>query len=115
MTLLLSKYILARKKEIFDPRNIKLALVGNDPLGDAFGVKAFHRCQVNNLLRSQLIPVNSDYPPDVAIVIRTNRTNSGISGHENVSGEEEEKRPLQEMEKEKESSIVEDNDTDDNS
>ena len=115
VTLLLSKYILARKKEIFDPRNIKLALVGNDPLGDAFGVKAFHRCQVNNLLRSQLIPVNSDYPPDVAIVIRTNRTNSGISGHEDVSGEEEEKRPLQEMEKEKESSIVEDNDTDDNS
>ena len=115
VTLLLSKYILARKKEIFDPRNIKLALVGNDPLGDAFGVKAFHRCQVNNLLRSQLIPVNSDYPPDVAIVIRTNRTNSGISGHEDVSGEEEEKRPLQEMEKEKESSIVENNDTDDNS
>ena len=114
VTFLLSKYILARKKEIFDPRNIKLALVGNDPLGDAFGVKAFHRCQVNNLLRSQLIPVNSDYPPDVAIVIRTNRTNSGLSGYEVVSGEEE-KRPLQEMEKEKESSIAEENDNDDNS
>ena len=61
-----------------------------------------------------MIPVNSDYPPDVAIVIRTNRTNSGLSGHEDVSGEEE-KRPLQEMEKEKESSIAEENDNDDNS
>ena len=50
ITLLLSKYILSRKDEIFDPRNIKLALVGKDPIGDAFGVKAFHRCQVNNLL-----------------------------------------------------------------
>ena len=58
VTLLLSKYILSRKDDIFDPRNIKLAIVANDPIGDAFGVKAFHRCQVNNLLRSQLIPVN---------------------------------------------------------
>ena len=54
----MSKYILSRKDDIFDPRNIKLAIVANDPIGDAFGVKAFHRCQVNNLLRSQLIPVN---------------------------------------------------------
>ena len=46
VTLLLSKYILSRKDDIFDPRNIKLALVANDPIGDAFGVKAFHRCQV---------------------------------------------------------------------
>ena len=46
MTLALSKYILSRKDHIFDPRNIKLALVENDPIGDAFGVKAFHRCQV---------------------------------------------------------------------
>ena len=37
---------------------LKLAIVANDLIGDAFGVKAFHRCQVNNLLRSQLIPVN---------------------------------------------------------
>jgi len=71
VTLLLSKYILSRKDQIFDPRNIKLALVTNDPIGEAFGVKAFHRCQVNNLLRSQLIPVNNDSHPDVAIVTQT--------------------------------------------
>jgi len=72
VTLLLSKYILSRKDDIFDPRNIKLALVANDPIGDAFGVKAFHRCQVNNLLRSQLIPVNPDCPPDLAVVTQNN-------------------------------------------
>jgi len=72
VTLLLSKYILSRKDDIFDPRNIKLALVANDPIGDAFGVRAFHRCQVNNLLRSQLIPVNLDCPPDIAIVTQNN-------------------------------------------
>ena len=68
ITNLLLKYIISRKNEIFDPRNIKLALVADDPIGEAFGVKGFHRCQVNNLLRSQLIPVNPDYPPDLAII-----------------------------------------------
>jgi len=77
VTLLLSKYILSRKDAIFDPRNIKLALVAKDPIGDAFGVRAFHRCQVNNLLRSQLIPVNNDCPPDVAIV--TNNSSPGVN------------------------------------
>lgn len=77
VTLLLSKYILSRKNEIFDPRNIKLALVQNDPIGDAFGVRAFHRCQVNNLLRSQLIPVNNDSHPDVAIV--TSSSSPGVN------------------------------------
>eukprot|EP00092_Neocalanus_flemingeri_P016378 GFUD01017727.1.p1 GENE.GFUD01017727.1~~GFUD01017727.1.p1 ORF type:complete len:362 (+),score=72.82 GFUD01017727.1:183-1268(+) len=55
ITSLLSKYILSRKDQIFDKRNLKLALVGKDPLGEAFGVKAFHRCQVNILIRTQLI------------------------------------------------------------
>ena len=32
-------------------------MVGGDPLGEAFGVRAFHRCQVNNLLKNQLIPL----------------------------------------------------------
>ena len=45
-----------------DTRNIKLAMVKGDLLGDAFGVNAFHRCQVNNLLRGQLIPYNPDNP-----------------------------------------------------
>ena len=45
------------KKKFFDTRNIKLAMVQDDPLGEAFGVNAFHRCQVGNLLRNQLTPV----------------------------------------------------------
>ena len=65
ITGLLSKYILARKDVIFDPRNIKVALVAEDPIGEAFGVRAFHRCQVNNLLRSQLTPVSSGCSPGV--------------------------------------------------
>ena len=60
VTLLLSKYILAKKDVLFDHRNIKLAIVKNDPLGAAFGVSAFHRCQANALLRSQLIPLHPD-------------------------------------------------------
>ena len=60
ITNILSKYILSKKNAIFDTRNIKLALVGTDPLGKAFGVTAFHRCQVNALLRTQLIPVHPD-------------------------------------------------------
>jgi len=60
ITRLLSAYILSKKHLIFDKRNIKLALVENDPLGKAFGVTAFHRCQVNALLRTQLIPVHPD-------------------------------------------------------
>ena len=56
VTRLLSKYILAKRFLLFDPRNIMLALVRHDPLGAAFGVSAFHRSQINRLLRSQLIP-----------------------------------------------------------
>jgi len=58
VAILLSTYILKHKNRLFDPRNIKLALVKGDLLGEAFGVSAFHRCQVNNFLRDQLIPYN---------------------------------------------------------
>ena len=67
VTLLLSKYILSKRDNMFDHRNIKLALVSGTPLGDAFGVSAFHRCQVNNLLRSQLIPVKDNFYPNMTI------------------------------------------------
>ena len=40
-----SNYILSNRNEIFDSRNLKVALVENDPLGAAFQVSAFHRCQ----------------------------------------------------------------------
>ena len=61
---LLSNYITMKKNELFDPRNIKLALVRNDPLGEAFGVSAFHRTQVQALLRTQLIPIGALHPAD---------------------------------------------------
>ena len=67
-TQLVSNYILSRKDAIFDSRNIKLALVAQDPIGEVFKVKAFHRCQVNNLLRSQLIPVNNGGSPEIETV-----------------------------------------------
>ena len=55
ITLLLSKYIIARKDKLFDSRNMKIAHVKSDRLGVAFGVKAFHTCQIIKLLQSQLI------------------------------------------------------------
>jgi hypothetical protein len=42
---LFSKYILSNRHEIFDPRNLKVALVENSLLGAAFNVSSFHRCQ----------------------------------------------------------------------
>ena len=57
---MLSQYILAKRDTLFDSRNIKLALVEGDLLGKAFGVKAFHRDQVNTFLRSQLIAIRAE-------------------------------------------------------
>lgn len=84
ITQLLSKYIISRKDDIFDPRNLMLALVAGDPIGQAFGVSAFHRCQVNNLLRGQLIPVNPDSPPNLAVV-----AHSSVSSEWDISITEE--------------------------
>ena len=56
---ILSRYIIANKEKLFDLRNIRIALVQDDPLGQAFGVKAFSRTQVTSLLRSQLTPIRS--------------------------------------------------------
>jgi hypothetical protein len=55
---LLSKYIMENKDRLFDFRNYRIALVENDILGEAFGVKAFARSQVTALMRSQLIKSN---------------------------------------------------------
>ena len=46
-------------------------MVNGDILSDAFGVKAFHRCQVNNLLRGQLIPYNPNNLPDRTVMDTT--------------------------------------------
>ena len=71
-TLLLSTYILKHKARFFDNRNIKLAMVKGDLLGEAFGVSAFHRCQVNNFLRDQLIPYEPDTCLSTAVKARDN-------------------------------------------
>ena len=76
VTLLLSTYILSHKEKFFDSRNIKLAIVAGDPLGEAFGVQAFHWCQVNNLLKSQLIPLQSNGSTDIKAEVRS----TGSSG-----------------------------------
>ena len=70
ITRLLSTYILSNKEKFFDTRNIRLAIVKDDPLGDAFNVNAFHRCQVNALLRGQILPVEPGYV-DTAVVYHT--------------------------------------------
>ena len=54
-------------------------MVKGDLLGDAFGVSAFHRCQVNNLLRGQLIPYNPDNPPDKAVVTSFGSPGCGVT------------------------------------
>ena len=46
VTSYLSQYILEHQNKFFDGRNIKVAHVDGDPLGQAFGVKVFHRTQV---------------------------------------------------------------------
>ena len=50
----LTRYILSRKEAIFDRRNKLIAIVQDDPLGVAFGVKAFHRNQVMSLILKQI-------------------------------------------------------------
>ena len=43
---LVSKYIMAKKEQFFDLRNIRIVMVKNDPLGKAFNLDYFHRTQV---------------------------------------------------------------------
>ncbi len=54
----LTKYIIYHKEKLIDPRHIKICIVRNDPLGKAFNVNAFHRCQVTRLLRCSIIPLD---------------------------------------------------------
>ena len=53
---LLSKYIIERREELFDSRNIWVVVCQNHPLGLALESEAFHRREVQELLRNQLIP-----------------------------------------------------------
>ena len=63
---LLIKYILRRKDKFFDHRNKKLAFIGNDLLGEAFNVTAFHKCQLHDFVQDQLIPYNPVSPSDMS-------------------------------------------------
>jgi hypothetical protein len=59
ITKYLSSYILSKKELFFDKRNIKVALIKDDPLSQLFQVDSFHRCQVTNLLRRHIIYVSA--------------------------------------------------------
>ena len=65
ITFLFSRYIPSRKNFIFDPRNTLVALVENDPLGKAFGVRAFHRDQALRLIHSQITPILPNLIQDI--------------------------------------------------
>jgi hypothetical protein len=54
ITSAVSNYIMHKKDLLFDKRNMRIALVKNDPLGTIFGVEAFHRCQINQLIKRQM-------------------------------------------------------------
>eukprot|EP00092_Neocalanus_flemingeri_P103610 GFUD01132617.1.p1 GENE.GFUD01132617.1~~GFUD01132617.1.p1 ORF type:complete len:255 (+),score=60.89 GFUD01132617.1:122-886(+) len=63
-----TSYILSKRNEIFDPRNLKIAFVESDPLGEAFKVSAFHRCQARHLLDQQLLCLSLTHPAAMNIV-----------------------------------------------
>lgn len=67
VTNLISIYILNNRQKFFDKRNVKIAFVENDLLGEAFDLSAFHRCQLTNLIRKQIIPISPD--TDKAVVM----------------------------------------------
>ena len=46
LTNYLSQYILQHRLKFFDKRNHMVAICEGDLLGEAFGVRAFHRSQV---------------------------------------------------------------------
>ena len=53
-------------------------MVKDDRLGDAFGVNAFHRCQVNNLMRGQIIPYSHE-TRDQAVVTGYGSPGCGVT------------------------------------
>jgi hypothetical protein len=53
----LGRYFIYKKEQLRDPRNKSFCVVKNDPLGKAFNVDAFDRCQVVTLLKQNIIPI----------------------------------------------------------
>jgi hypothetical protein len=56
LTALISKYLLEKRQTLFDDRNVRVANLIGDPLGEVLGVLACHKSQVTRLLQEQLIP-----------------------------------------------------------
>ena len=52
---LLRRYIKLRKYNLLDYRNSSVFLVGNDPLGKVFNVRAFHKRQFYELVKPHLL------------------------------------------------------------
>ena len=50
----LSKYIIKKRKELVEPRNISIVDLTGDPLEKIFDKRHFHRRQTEGLLRKQL-------------------------------------------------------------
>ena len=65
ITKLVTRYLLSNKNRFFDSRNIRIALLEGDLLGIALGnIKAIHRSQILDYLKSVLIAVNrNDHQP----------------------------------------------------
>ena len=59
---LLSAYILSHRHRFFDAGNSFVCNVGDDPLGRAFGCRAFHRSQAAALLRQNMLPLDAPRP-----------------------------------------------------
>ena len=53
----LGQYLKKHQDRLFSHGNPAIAYCENDLLGEAFGVRAFHRSQVVKLLRAQLVPL----------------------------------------------------------
>lgn len=93
VTALLCEYIDLKRESIIDPRNKKLAIVKNDPLGEVFNVDAFHKDQTTSLLKKQLMYVADANESD-------NLSDISENDNESASEFEEEEYSMESMEEE---------------
>ncbi|MGA2930369.1 MAG: hypothetical protein ABSG43_31165, partial [Solirubrobacteraceae bacterium] len=66
----ISAYILMNKETFFNKKNIHICLVGNDILGQAFKMGAFHRAQITRLLHRQMLPFSIPKSPETMPTVR---------------------------------------------
>ena len=60
------QYLFTHQNRLFDQRNRNVALVAADPMGRAFGVRAFHRRQLVALMQQQLLPAEEPESPPLS-------------------------------------------------